>query len=216
MKLIKDLGVIYPTETSKHKRRYGIFECPLCKGEVRTSFYNVQNGSSTKCKPCATKISKTTHGGKGTRLYNIWKDMKKRCYSNNKKSINYKNYKLRGIKVCEEWKDNFEMFKSWSLDNGYKENLSIDRIKNDENYEPSNCRWTTKNIQSRNTRRLMITNKTGYRGVSVCSKNGKYKAQITVNKKVKHLGFFKLKEDAANAYDNFILENNLEHTTNKD
>ena len=216
MRLIKDLGLIYPTETSKSKRRYGIFECPICKQEVKTAMYHVKTGNSTKCKSCATKINKSIHGGKGTRLYGIWKDMKKRCYSNNKNSRCYKDYRSRGIKVCKEWKDDFTNFRKWSLENGYKENLTIDRIKNDKDYTPTNCRWTTYNIQARNTRRLMITNKTGYRGVSYSIKNRKFKAQITVNKHVKHLGFFNTKEEAAEVYDNFILENNLEHTTNKD
>lgn len=216
MKLIKDLGLIYPTETSKSRRRYGIFECPICKKEVRTAIYHVENGNSTKCKSCASKINKTTHNGKGTRLYGIWKDMKKRCYSNNKNSRCYKDYKLRGIKVCEQWKDNFVEFRNWSLENGYKDNLSIDRIDNDKSYAPSNCRWTTFCIQARNTRRLMITNKTGFRGVSYSTKSRKFKAQITVNNRVKHLGFFDKKEDAAIAYDDFVIKNNLEHTTNKD
>ncbi|MGN6822756.1 MAG: hypothetical protein ACTHJ7_08310 [Candidatus Nitrosocosmicus sp.] len=89
------------------------------------------------------------HGGKGTRLYNIWKDIKKRC--SNPKCINYRFYGGRGIKRCIEW-DDFSVFREWAINNGYADSLTIDRINYNGNYEPSNCRWVTMDIQKNNTR----------------------------------------------------------------
>ena len=82
------------------------------------------------------------------RIYNIWAGIKKRCYS--QKAREYPRYGGRGIIMCDEWKDSFDAFCSWSLRNGYSENLSIDRIDNDGNYEPDNCRWATRSQQQRN------------------------------------------------------------------
>ena len=91
------------------------------------------------------------HNLSKTRLYNIWKLMKQRCY--NCKYTQFKDYGGRGIIVCEEWNESFLSFYSWAMENGYEDNLSIDRIDGNKNYEPNNCRWTTKTMQQNNTRR---------------------------------------------------------------
>lgn len=90
------------------------------------------------------------HGKRGTRLYTIWASMKKRCY--NPKDVSYKNYGGRGITVCDEWKNDFKAFYNWAIDNGYKDNLSIDRIYNEKSYFPSNCRFATRKEQNNNQR----------------------------------------------------------------
>lgn len=88
------------------------------------------------------------HGLSYTRLYRIWHKMKDRCY--NKNDNRYKNYGARGIKICEEWKNDFLSFYTWACNNGYKDTLSIDRIDNNSDYYPGNCRWTTTKEQTRN------------------------------------------------------------------
>lgn len=87
---------------------------------------------------------------KWRRLYGIWIGIKTRCL--NPKNHAYKDYGARGIKICDEWKDDFDRFSDWSIRNGYDESLSIDRINNDGDYCPENCRWVTDEIQRSNRR----------------------------------------------------------------
>ena len=77
-----------------------------------------------------------------TRIYRIWNSMKSRC-SDIKDEHHYKHYFGRGITVCDEWKNDFMNFYNWSMENGYSDDLELDRIDNDGNYEPSNCQWIT-------------------------------------------------------------------------
>lgn len=110
---------------------------------------NLNSGSTLSCG--CYNIDKiiernTKHGKRYTRLYNIFCDMKKRCY--NKNSANYKNYGERGIIICDEWLNDFNAFYNWAMENNYGDTLTIDRKDNDGNYEPDNCRWITKSENS--------------------------------------------------------------------
>ena len=93
-------------------------------------------------------------GRKNTRLYRIYRNMLSRCY--NKKASHYLRYGGRGIKVCDEWKNNFKNFYDWSIKNGYSDTLTIDRIDNNSSYYPENCRWVDIKTQSRNTSRTHL------------------------------------------------------------
>lgn len=89
------------------------------------------------------------HGLSKTRLHTIWHSMYCRCHY--PQTNQYKNYGGRGIKICEEWEKDFVSFYNWAMDNGYNDNLTLDRINVNGNYEPSNCRWITRKEQGRNT-----------------------------------------------------------------
>ena len=93
-------------------------------------------------------MAKNIHGMSHSRLYRIWNSMRQRC--ENPKAISYKYYGGKGIFVCDEWKE-FKNFLAWALNNGYADNLTIDRKDSDGNYEPSNCKWATYKEQQNNT-----------------------------------------------------------------
>ena len=151
-----------------------------------------------------------THGLTKHRLFNTWNSMMARCHGKNNKR--YKVYGDRGIEVHQDW-HNVKTFID-DMYPSYIEGLSIDRINNDLGYSKDNCRWVSDNIQSRNRRLLQVNNKTGYRGVGFLKSRNKFRARISVNYKEIHLGYFKTALEAAKAYDNYIIDNNLEHTKN--
>ncbi len=96
------------------------------------------------------------HGGKGTRLWSIYHNMKSRCYNSTTPAYHF--YGERGIKVCSEWLNDFTNFREWALNNGYSDDLTLDRIDVNGDYCPLNCRWSTSKEQALNTRRnKMVT-----------------------------------------------------------
>ena len=129
-----------------------------CRCECGNIFYRRKddivktiNGCCPNCKRIRTDVLK--HGLSNTRFDNIRHGMIQRCY--NKNNLYYKNYGNRGIKVCDEWLDKktgLITFYNWSIKNGYSDELTLDRIDVNGNYEPSNCRWTTMKEQENNKR----------------------------------------------------------------
>lgn len=146
------------------------------------------------------------HGLTHTRIYQCWADMKQRCFNPNHKW--YPRYGGRGITVCNEWLD-FIPFYNWALANGYSDDLTIDRINNDWNYEPSNCRWATQQEQSLNKKHL--SNSTGYVGVHkrIVRGNTYYSAEMCRNRKFIYIGNYKTPEAAHEAREEYIRRNNL-------
>lgn len=125
----------------------------LCEcGKKKTILtYNLLSGRSKSCG-CVRgeKLGNLTrtHSGSGTKIYDIYKGMKQRC--GNVKNPAYKYYGDRGICICNEWLENFEVFREWSLSNGYKDGLSIDRRDPNGGYNPANCRWVSMHKQQNN------------------------------------------------------------------
>lgn len=136
-----------------------------CGNEVTVSIGKLKNGHTKSCgclqKEKVRLIGKSNkkHGMAHSRLYNIWHSMKQRCLYEG--HIEANRYSERGITICEEWKNSFEAFRDWSLANGYQDDLSIDRIDNDNGYCPENCRWTDCKTQANNRSSNVVI---GYNG----------------------------------------------------
>ena len=138
------LTVLEELPERKHGSR--VYRCKCDCGNIKDVRKDMlKNGHVKSCGCLHTK-----HGKRNTKIYRVFSEMKQRCYNKNHKD--YKNYGGRGIAVCDEWKDDFMNFYNWAMSNNYQEGLSIDRINNDGNYEPDNCRWTDRKTQSNNRR----------------------------------------------------------------
>lgn len=120
-----------------------------CGNLVEVKENNLLQGGSKSCG-CSRKHINIKHGKTNTRLFITWQNIKNRCYNNCNNE--YKNYGARGIAVCNEWVHDFMAFYNWAMNNGYDDNLTIDRINENGNYEPNNCRWVTMKQQQRNKR----------------------------------------------------------------
>lgn len=148
----------------KGKNRYWLCECEC--GTIKiVGGRHLVSGASKSCGcsfPVGENAVNFKHGDRASRnrLYKIWCEMKARCLSQN--NSNYKRYGSRGISICEEWLHDYTAFKAWALSHGYADNLTIERMDNDGNYCPENCKWATPKEQANNRR---TTRKFEYQGV---------------------------------------------------
>lgn len=151
----------------KTKNRATIWACRCdCGQSVSILRSNLLNGFSQSCG-CLQKelLSKRirTHGMTDTRLYYVWRQMKDRCYR--PKNSHYYCYGAKNIAVCDEWRSDFKTFYDWAMSHGYEEGLTLDRIDNDGNYCPENCRWVPYIKQMQNTSRNVYLT---YDGRTLC------------------------------------------------
>lgn|SRR4030065_1790879 len=149
MILIKKLDC-RKNKTGINSLTWGLFLCPACSKEVERQLYSGKKYKSCGCLQYSNNKGNTKHGKTKSRLFRIWNGMKFRCLNSNSKD--YKNYGARGISICSEWINNFDNFYKWGSMNDYKDDLSIDRINNNEDYTPSNCRFVTNAVNSQNRR----------------------------------------------------------------
>lgn len=211
----KTYGRLYVVEFyGKSEYRQSLFRCKCsCGNTVYVSGTDLRGGHTRSCG-CLVKEAlaaglNTTHGKSSHRLFKVWIGMRERCrYEKHK---DYKLYGGRGITVANEWED-FENFFNWSIGNGWKEGLVLDRVNNDLGYSPQNCRWTTQLVNAHN-KGLRKNNTTGYEGVSFKCNRFHSRIGLTTegSNRELYLGSYDTAEEAVIARDEFIIANNLPH-----
>lgn len=145
-------------------RKMPVWRCECsCGNEVNVMSCHLMSGATQSCgcynQEC--RVSRIKHGKTKSKLYAVWNSIKGRCRNENNTA--YKNYGGRGIQICDEWADDFETFYNWAINNGYSEELTVDRIDVDGNYTPDNCRFVSDVVQANNKRDNKIIK---YNGIS--------------------------------------------------
>lgn len=178
-----------------------------CGNKVVVRGADLKSGNTKSCG-CFKKDVHTKHGLTNHPLRATLKDMKSRCY--NKNCHAYKYYGARGIKVCDDWKNDLQSFYDWAIKAGWEKGLTIDRIDNDGDYTPDNCQFIKNALNCKKTRLIHSTNTSGYRGVSK-KKNGKYQCYYTKDRKMCYLGTYDTAKTAALVRDMAVVDAGLDY-----
>jgi hypothetical protein len=183
----------------------------LCKCDCgivkKVSAYSLKSETSKSCG-CLLLEKIKTHGLSNHKISIMLGHIIQRC--ENKKDKSYKNYGGRGISIYSEWRNNLKCFYDFCIKNGWNENLEIDRIDNDGNYEPNNIRFISHRKNNLNKRRLKSNNKSGYEGVHFSKVANKWCCQIKVKGKVYPIGYFFDKNNAVISRNKYIIKNKLQ------
>lgn len=187
-----------PNKSTSNRSAKWLCRCD-CGNEFVTRGNNLRSGETQSCG-CRKREQWieyiTKHGLCGTRIYTEWVNMKSRCLYESHAS--YDSYGGRGITICDEWMNDFQVFCDWAMANGYNDALTIERKNVNGNYEPDNCEWIPSNEQGFN-KRLPKDNKSGHKGVRFREKYNTYNAFIGIGGQQKHLGTFDTYEKAVKA-----------------
>ena len=151
----KKFGKLTVIKKAKNKGKYTQWLCQCECGNYKIArTLDLRRGHTKSCGCLKHLQYNFKHGKSDTRLYRIYKHMISRCYNPNNTA--YKHYGGRGIKVCNHWKRSLEFFIQWALANGYKDNLTLERINVNGDYTPENCKWIPQSEQLKNTRRTIL------------------------------------------------------------
>jgi len=199
---------------SKHRGKLSVLSKCDCGKTTVTQIAHLVSGNTVSCG-CynSDRASRdfTAHGCSKDILYDIWRGMIKRC--EDPKHPKFELYYSKGRTVCKEWRESYESFKKWCMDNGHEKGLDIDRRDNSRGYSPDNCRFVTRQINIHNCD-IQRRNKTGYKGVYFRTKLRVYEATVggmdVPNGQV-YLGRFATAEQAVEARNNYIRNNKLPH-----
>lgn len=210
-KAVFDKPIHIGTTTKRQEKTR--FKC-ICGKEFISTLWRIETGHTKSCGCLQAELARrgsTKHGDSYSKLMSIYKNMKTRCTNPN--ATKYEKYGGKGVSICNDWLISYDTFKSWALNNGYCDGLSLDRKDTNGNYEPSNCRWITLNEQMLN-KNVYTNNELNVRGVSF--KNNKYYAQIQHNGNKLAIGYFDTIEKASAAYENkrkelFIIQDNTKN-----
>lgn len=185
------IGRLLVIEKVEVKNKNSMYKCDCdCGNTVVVSRPNLRNNHTKSCGCLSKETTSTrssTHKMSKTKLYSVWNAMTNRCKKCN-------GYADRNITVCKEWEKS-DNFLNWAISNGYREGLTIDRINNDGNYEPNNCRWVDMIVQNNNKRKFWRHERNIDKGVSFDKTRNKYIGQITINRKL-YSKRFSILEDA--------------------
>lgn len=201
------------SQSGKTKHGNLMWECKCeCGTIAKLAGGSLRSGLSVSCgcyKIEQTVKYQTKHGLSKSPLYSCWTGLVDRC--TNPKNKKYADYGQRGIRVCNEWFQDFMVFYRWAIANDWQTGLQIDRSNNDGNYEPNNCRFVSNRENSLNQRVLIKGNKTGFAGVSKDKTRNKFFSEIQVRGAKHKLGRYSSRIKAVLARDFYIIENNLQN-----